>query len=121
MQQVFTLPCGYQYYDNAGNGRSFGPELEINAKLAADWTATFSGAWTDAKITQPNAAYTNFLENVVIEPGRRDPSLHGGDQVHGAHHERGQGHRELSLTYATTVWRLPVDGARGGRLRGVLL
>ena len=28
-----TLPCGYQFYNNAGNGRSFGPELEINAKL----------------------------------------------------------------------------------------
>src|SRR5580700_494261 len=34
VQQVITLPCGYQYYNNAGNGRSFGPELEINAKLA---------------------------------------------------------------------------------------
>ena len=34
IQQVITLPCGYQYYNNAGDGRSFGPELEINAKLA---------------------------------------------------------------------------------------
>ena len=34
VQQVITLPCGYQYYNNAGDGSSFGPELEIDAKLA---------------------------------------------------------------------------------------
>ncbi len=33
VQQVITLPCGYQYYNNAGDGRAFGPELEINARL----------------------------------------------------------------------------------------
>ena len=75
VQQVFTLPCGYQYYNNAGNGRSFGPEIEIDAKLAADWTATFSGAYTDAKLTQPNASYTSFLENARHRAGRRDAIL----------------------------------------------
>ena len=68
IQQVLTLPCGYQYYNNAGDGRSFGPELEINAKLAAEWTASLSGAWTDAKITHPNASYTAFLTSVAFEP-----------------------------------------------------
>jgi outer membrane receptor protein involved in Fe transport len=68
IQQVITLPCGYQYYNNAGNGRSFGPELEINAKLSTEWTASLSGAWTDAKITHPNAAYTSFLTNVATFP-----------------------------------------------------
>ena len=68
IQQVITLPCGYQYYNNAGNGRSFGPELEINAKLSEDWTAALSGAWTDAKLTNPNASYTSFLENVATFP-----------------------------------------------------
>ena len=57
VQQVFTLICGYQYYNNAGDGRSFGPELEINAKLSDEWTASLSGAYTDAKITHPNAQY----------------------------------------------------------------
>jgi outer membrane receptor protein involved in Fe transport len=68
IQQVITLPCGYQYYNNAGNGRSFGPELEINAKLSSHWTAALSGAWTDAKLTQPNASFTSFLENVALFP-----------------------------------------------------
>ena len=68
IQQVITLPCGYQYYNNAGNGRSFGPELEINAKLSEDWTAALSAAYTDAKLTNPNASYTSFLENVATFP-----------------------------------------------------
>jgi outer membrane receptor protein involved in Fe transport len=68
IQQVLTLPCGYQYYNNAGDGRSFGPELEINAKLAEDWTAALSGAWTDAKLTNPNASYTSFLRTSATFP-----------------------------------------------------
>jgi iron complex outermembrane recepter protein len=68
IQQVLTLPCGYQFYNNAGDGRAFGPELEINAKLSSEWTASFSGAWTDSKITKPNAAYASFLANVAFEP-----------------------------------------------------
>jgi iron complex outermembrane recepter protein len=68
IQQVITLPCGYQYYNNAGDGRSFGPELEINAKLSSELTASVSGAWTDAKITHPNASYTSFLTNVAFFP-----------------------------------------------------
>jgi iron complex outermembrane receptor protein len=68
IQQVITLPCGYQYYNNAGDGRTFGPELEINAKLSSEFTASLSGAWTDAKITHPNASYTSFLTNVASFP-----------------------------------------------------
>ena len=65
---MITLPCGYQYYNNAGDGRSFGPELEVNAKLSNEWTASLSAAWTDAKITRPNASYTSFLMNVALLP-----------------------------------------------------
>jgi iron complex outermembrane recepter protein len=68
IQQVLTLPCGYQFYDNAGDGRTFGPELEINAKLSNEWSASLSGAYTDAKITHPNALYTSFLTNVASFP-----------------------------------------------------
>jgi outer membrane receptor protein involved in Fe transport len=68
IQQVYTLTCGYQFYNNAGNGRSFGPELEINAKLSNEWTASLSGAYTDAKITHPNAEYLIFLTTQVTEP-----------------------------------------------------
>jgi outer membrane receptor protein involved in Fe transport len=61
VQEALLLACGYQYNSNAGNGRSFGPELEINAKLSSKWTVSGSGAYTDAKITQPSAALANYL------------------------------------------------------------
>jgi outer membrane receptor protein involved in Fe transport len=61
IQQAPLLACGYQYDTNAGNGRSFGPELEINAKIADEWFVSLSGAYTDAKITHPSATYTQFL------------------------------------------------------------
>jgi outer membrane receptor protein involved in Fe transport len=70
VQQVFTLLCGYQFYNNAGDGRSYGPELEVNAKLAEDWTLSLSGAYTDAKITSPSAAYLTYLTTqAVVAPG----------------------------------------------------
>ena len=43
VQQTLLLPCGYQYGANAGDGRSYGPELEINAKLSPEWTVSLSG------------------------------------------------------------------------------
>jgi outer membrane receptor protein involved in Fe transport len=61
IQQAPLLACGYQYDTNAGNGRSFGPELEINARLFDNWVISASGAYTDAKITSPSATYTQFL------------------------------------------------------------
>jgi iron complex outermembrane recepter protein len=80
VQQVITLPCGYQYYNNAGDGRSFGPELEINAKLGGGWSLSFSGAYTDAKITSPNASFLGYLSTVANTPdgvGRPCPPTGG--------------------------------------------
>jgi iron complex outermembrane recepter protein len=54
VQEALLLPCGYQFNANAGNGRSFGPEVEINAKLAERWLLTLSGSYTDAKVTHPS-------------------------------------------------------------------
>jgi outer membrane receptor protein involved in Fe transport len=68
VQQVITLPCGYQYYNNAGDGRAFGPELEINAKLAEAWTMSVSGAYTDSKITSPSASFQAYLSQVAFAP-----------------------------------------------------
>ena len=61
IQQAPLLTCGYEYDTNVGNGRSFGPELEVTAKLSQEWTAAASGAYTDSKITNPNAAYISYL------------------------------------------------------------
>ena len=72
VQQAPLLACGFQYDTNAGTGRSFGPELEINAKLTSELTLSASGSYTDAKLTNPNAAYTAFLTSPVgaqVSPG----------------------------------------------------
>jgi iron complex outermembrane recepter protein len=104
VQQVITLPCGYQYYNNAGDGRSFGPELEVNAKLTSELTASLSAAYTDAKITNPNAAYTSFLTHIVTFPdGVTPPCPTSGGGCTAPIMNVVKDTASLSLTYATTV------------------
>jgi iron complex outermembrane receptor protein len=103
VQQVFTLVCGYQYYDNAGDGRSFGPELEINAKLSNQWTASLSGAWTDSKLTHPNAAYANFLTTLVSKPDGVTHPCTAGSSCTVPIMNVVKDTASLSLTYSTTV------------------
>ena len=61
IQQAPLLPCGYEYDTNVGNGRSFGPEFELTAKLSEQWQTNFSATYTDSKITNPNEAYISYL------------------------------------------------------------
>ena len=68
IQQALLLSCGYQYQANAGVGRSFGPELEINFKLTDNWLMSASGSYTDAKVTQPNAQFLSFLTGAALTP-----------------------------------------------------
>jgi outer membrane receptor protein involved in Fe transport len=103
VQQVITLPCGYQYYNNAGDGRSFGPELEINAKLSSEWSASLSGAWTDSKITSPNASYTSFLTNVATFPDGVTPPCRTGSSCTVPIMNVVKDTASLSVTYATTI------------------
>jgi outer membrane receptor protein involved in Fe transport len=103
VQQVLTLPCGYQYYDNAGDGRAFGPELEINAKLSNEWSAAFSGAWTDSKLTHPNASYTSFLTNVTAFPDGVTRPCNPGSSCTVPIMNVVKDTASLSVTYSTTV------------------
>jgi outer membrane receptor protein involved in Fe transport len=65
VQETVALPCGYTKEENAGNGRTFGPELEINAKLSVNWSAALNASYTDAKITHPSSA---FVASVLTNP-----------------------------------------------------
>ena len=73
VQQVFTLQCGYQFYDNAGDGRSFGPEIEINAKINDNWSATLSGSHTNSAITHPSPNFQSYLSSEVSQPNGSQP------------------------------------------------
>jgi iron complex outermembrane recepter protein len=103
VQQVLTLPCGYQFYNNAGDGRSFGPELEINAKLTAEWSASLSGAWTDAKITRPSTAYTSFLSNMALFPDGVTHPCNTSSPCTAPIMNVAKDTASFSLSYATTV------------------
>jgi outer membrane receptor protein involved in Fe transport len=104
VQQVLTLPCGYQFYNNAGDGRSFGPELEVNAKLTSELTASLSAAYTDAKITSPNASYLSFLSKIASFPdGVTPPCPTTGGGCTAPIMNVVKDTASLALTYATTV------------------
>ena len=65
VQETVALPCGYTLEANAGDGRTFGPEIEINAKLSSEWSITASASYTDAKINRPSA---EFVAAVLTNP-----------------------------------------------------
>jgi iron complex outermembrane recepter protein len=66
IQQEFILTCGYSFNTNAGDAKSYGPELEVSAKLTDELTAGLSAAYTQAYINAP--AQTPGLS---IAPGTR--------------------------------------------------
>jgi len=69
VQETVAISCGYTFETNAGNARSFGPEIEINAKLTANWSLSASASYTDAKITQPAAVFVNTVLGNAVAGG----------------------------------------------------
>ena len=67
IQQVLSLTCGYPYNTNAGNAKSYGPELEISTLLTTGLTFDLSGTFTQAYINDPNQAALDS----GISPGTR--------------------------------------------------
>ena len=58
VQQTVNQPCGYPLSVNAGDAASFGPELEIAARVTQELSATLSGTYTHATLTSVPAAVT---------------------------------------------------------------
>jgi iron complex outermembrane recepter protein len=56
IQQVLDLTCVYPYDTNAGNAKSYGPEVEMSALLVPGLTVDLSGVYNTAVITQPTYA-----------------------------------------------------------------
>ena len=55
IQQLIVLSCGYPYNTNVGDAKSYGPELEMAAKITDELTVDLSGAYTQAHISEPRA------------------------------------------------------------------
>jgi iron complex outermembrane receptor protein len=53
IQQLIVLSCGYPYNTNVGDAKTYGPEVEMSAKLTDSITADLSGAYTQAYISAP--------------------------------------------------------------------
>jgi iron complex outermembrane receptor protein len=54
VQQLITQSCGFGLNANAGNARSYGPELEITAQLNDNLLLSIAATYTNAKIVQVN-------------------------------------------------------------------
>jgi iron complex outermembrane recepter protein len=63
--QLEELPFGYPLFDNAGDAKIYGGELEINALLGGGFTLSASGAYTHAAL-EPGPHYTIVLENQTV-------------------------------------------------------
>ncbi len=53
IQQLIVLSCGYPYNTNVGDAKTYGPELEMAAKVTDAITAELSAAYTQAYISSP--------------------------------------------------------------------
>jgi outer membrane receptor protein involved in Fe transport len=67
IQQVLSLTCGYPYNTNAGDAKSYGPELEVSGVITEGLTFDVSGTFTQAYVSSPNA---NAIAS-GITPGSR--------------------------------------------------
>jgi iron complex outermembrane recepter protein len=101
VQQTPLINCGYEYITNAGNGRSFGPELEINAKLSPEWTVQATGAYTDATITSVDAGYKTFLQ--AVNPGGTPTCRVDSNTCYAPILNVPKETANLTLSYSTTV------------------
>jgi iron complex outermembrane recepter protein len=101
VQQFLALACGFEYTSNAGNGRSFGPEVEISAKLSNEWSVTVNGAYTDAELTQPSASYKYFLQ--YLQPGGVSTCPAGGSRCTAPILNVPKDTASVALTYETDL------------------
>jgi len=68
IQQIVSLTCGYPANINAGNARSYGPEIETVTRITDAWSFNLSGAYTKAEINDPNptAIAAGFYPGIPI-------------------------------------------------------
>jgi iron complex outermembrane receptor protein len=63
--QLEELPFGYPLFDNAGNAKIYGGEIELKALLGGGFTLSSSGAYTHATLS-PGPHYTIVLQGQPV-------------------------------------------------------
>ena len=66
VQQVVNQNCGYPLTENAGDAASYGPEIEITARVTPELTITLAGTYTHAALTSVNPF---LVQNTSIHSG----------------------------------------------------
>ena len=66
VQQVVNQNCGYPLTENAGDAASYGPELEITARVTPELTLTLAGTYTHSALTSVNPF---LVQNTAIHAG----------------------------------------------------
>jgi len=66
IQQLVVLSCGYPYNANVGNAKTYGPEVEMSAKITDEFTVDMTGAYTQAYVSEPLSR-----PGLPIAPGTR--------------------------------------------------
>jgi outer membrane receptor protein involved in Fe transport len=66
IQQLIVLSCGYPYNTNVGDAKTYGPEVEMSAKVTDSITVDLSGAYTQAYISAPKST-----PGLPLSPGTR--------------------------------------------------
>jgi len=69
VQQQINQGCGYPLTTNAGKARSYGTEIEVNARVSNSLTLALSGTYTNAELQQVNSALQ--IADPVLTPGSR--------------------------------------------------
>jgi iron complex outermembrane recepter protein len=89
VQQVVNQPCGYPLTMNAGDAASYGPEVELAARLSPEVTVNLSGTYNHAQLTTvPDSVNT------------ADSALHSGTPILNIPKYT----LMASLNYATRLW-----------------
>jgi len=72
VQQQLTLTCSYPFQDNIGTAESFGPELELSAKLNRYFDLSVAGTTTTSRIT---SVEPSLLGNTIGATERLGPGV----------------------------------------------
>jgi len=65
VQQLLPLSCGWFFTSNVGTARSYGPEIEVTARVLPSLTVAVNGTYTEAELTSANA-HTNLQPGAPI-------------------------------------------------------
>jgi iron complex outermembrane receptor protein len=60
VQQQISQACGFGLNANAGDARSYGPELEVSAQLTDEWFFSAAGTYTSSKLLSSSKVCTHI-------------------------------------------------------------